>query len=148
MVTERATLGAGCFWHVQWTLDRTPGVVGTLAGYSGGSGKATYKNAEEKGFAEVVMVDFDPDKISYEKLLDVFWKEHNPTTRNRQGKDVGHRYRSVIFYHNPSQKKVAEKSRENYQKRLDEPIVTGIEPIKNFYPAEKEHQKYLEKHND
>lgn len=145
MANEQATLGAGCFWHVQWTFDHVIEVASTLAGYAGGKGKADYSNAEEAGFAEVVQINFDSRKISYEKILDIFWREHDPTLVDMQGADIGHRYRSVIFYHNNEQKKIAEKSKKDYQKKLGKPIVTEIKPLKNFWPAEEKHQKYLEK---
>jgi peptide-methionine (S)-S-oxide reductase len=143
--TEKATFAAGCFWHVQFTFDKIPGVVSTVVGYIGGTGNASYENAEEKGFAEAVQIKFNPKIISYKELLEYFWSEHDPTSLNHQGNDIGKRYRSAIFYHSKEQKQQAEKSKEKLQEKLKNKIVTEIVPAKEFYKAEEYHQKYLEK---
>lgn len=150
METQKATFGAGCFWGVEETFRRLPGVINTAAGYAGGSiDSPTYEDvcSDRTGHAEVVQVEFDPAKISYRDLLDVFWASHDPTTLNRQGPDVGTQYRSVIFYHSPSQKAEAEDARDKLAKtrRFRRPIVTQIEPAPKFFPAEEYHQRYLEK---
>jgi peptide-methionine (S)-S-oxide reductase len=147
---EKATFGAGCFWGVEVKFRQTPGVVDAAVGYAGGKTQnPSYEDVctDETGHAEVVEVTYDPAKVSYEQLLDVFWGSHNPTTLNRQGPDVGTQYRSVIFYHSPEQKAAAEASREKLQKsgRFQRPIVTQIEPAPKFYRAEEYHQRYLEK---
>jgi peptide-methionine (S)-S-oxide reductase len=150
MTTEKATFGAGCFWGVEETFRTLPGVKSTAAGYAGGTkDHPTYEDvcSDETGHAEVVEVEFDPEAIGYEKLLDVFWANHNPTTLNRQGPDVGTQYRSVIFYHSPEQKAQAEASKaalENSGKH-SRPVVTQIEPAPPFWRAEDYHQKYLQK---
>ena len=150
METEKATFGAGCFWGVEETLRKLTGVVDTAVGYAGGSKEnPTYEDVctDETGHAEVVQVEFDPAKISYRELLDVFWANHNPTTLNRQGPDVGTQYRSVIFYHSPEQKMAAEESKNALTKsgRFKREIVTQIEPAPKFFRAEEYHQRYLEK---
>jgi peptide-methionine (S)-S-oxide reductase len=147
---EKATFGAGCFWGVEETFRQVKGVVSTAVGYSGGAlADPTYEDVctDRTGHAEVVDVEFDPAQVSYEKLLDVFWDSHNPTTPNRQGPDVGTQYRSVIFYHTPQQKAVAEASKEERQRgdRYQRPIVTQIVPAAPFYRAEDYHQQYLAK---
>src|SRR5438067_4261327 len=144
METEKATFGAGCFWGVEETRRKLTGVVDTAVGYAGGSKEnPTYEDVctDETGHAEVVQVEFDPAKISYRQLLDVFWANHDPTTRNRQGPDVGKQYRSVIFYHSPEQKAEAEATKNALEKtgRFKRPIVTEIEPAGNFYRAEEYH---------
>ena len=149
-MTEKATFGAGCFWGVEATFCNVAGVTDAAVGYAGGSKEnPTYEDVctDETGHAEVVQVEFDPTRVSYEKLLDVFWANHNPTTLNRQGPDVGRQYRSVIFYHSPEQKKAAEESKAALEKsgRFRQPIVTQIEPAPKFYRAEEYHQRYLEK---
>lgn len=153
MVTKlriaRAMFGAGCFWGVEEAFRTLPGVISTTAGYSGGNVKnPTYEQvcSDETGHAEVVQIEFDEKIISYEKLLRIFWDNHNPTQLNRQGWDVGKQYRSVIFYLDEKQKLLAEKSKrelEKSQKWGDKKIVTSIEPVPPFYPAEEYHQKYL-----
>lgn len=148
--TQLATFGAGCFWGVEEAFRVLSGVVKTTAGYSGGKTKnPTYEDvcSDETGHAEVVQVEFDPKKISYEKLVEVFFENHNPTQVNRQGWDVGSQYRSVIFYHDEEQKKIAEKSKKELEasKKFSKPIATSIEPAKPFYAAEEYHQKYLMK---
>jgi peptide-methionine (S)-S-oxide reductase len=150
METEKATFGAGCFWGVEATFRSVPGVKEAIAGYAGGkTDKPTYEDvcSHTTGHAEVVEVEFDPGVVSYEQLLDVFWSNHNPTTLNRQGPDVGDQYRSVIFYHSPEQKAAAEASKSRLDKsgRFKSPIVTFIEPAPAFYRAEEYHQRYLEK---
>lgn len=145
---ETVTLGAGCFWCVEAIYQQLEGVESVASGYSGGAVEnPTYKDvcAGTTGHAEVCQVTFRPDVISFEQLLEVFWKTHDPTTLNRQGADVGTQYRSVIFYHNQKQKALA----EEYKKKLDEsgafssPIVTEITPYTNFYKAEDYHQNYF-----
>lgn len=144
---ELATFGAGCFWCVEVIFQNLEGVNRVVSGYAGGNVvNPTYKQVCEgnTGHAEVVQLHFDPGKISYESLLEVFWKTHDPTTLNRQGNDVGTQYRSVIFYHNKKQKELA----EYYLSKLDEsgafesPIVTQIEPFRTFYEAEEYHQNF------
>lgn len=150
MVTEKATFGAGCFWGVEATFRAVKGVTSALVGYAGGTTEnPTYEDvcSDETGHAEVVEVEFDPAQVSYRELLNVFWTNHDPTTPNRQGPDVGSQYRSVIFYHSPEQKAEAEASKAEMEKsgRFRRPIVTLIEPAPRFYPAEDYHQRYLEK---
>jgi len=147
---ETATFGAGCFWHIQETFDNIPGVTETIVGFSGGDAqKPSYELVcgGGTGHAEVTQITFDPEKVSYEELLDVFWKNHDPTTLNQQGPDVGEQYRSAIFYHSPKQKELAEKSKTilDASGKLSDRIVTEIVPAKEFYPAEDYHQKYFEK---
>ena len=147
----KATFGAGCFWHVEDLLSKTKGVKSTKVGYTGGQlPNPTYEEVctDRTGHAEAVEVEYDPEQISYQELLDVFWNNHNPTTLNRQGTDVGIQYRSAIFYHNDEQKETAEKSKENLEKsgRFDNPVVTEIVPAPTFYKAEEYHQKYFQKH--
>ncbi len=145
---EQATFGAGCFWGVELIFRQTPGVIDTAVGYSGGITKnPTYPEVCSKrtGHAEVVNITFDPAVIEYTQLLDIFWGNHNPTTLNRQGPDVGPQYRSVIFYHSDGQKADAEKSMLRRQTQLANPIVTEIVPACTFYRAEEYHQQYLEK---
>jgi len=148
---EKATFGAGCFWGVEETFRRIKGVTSTTVGYAGGTlSNPTYEDVctDRTGHAEVVQVDFDPAQVSYDELLKVFWDNHNPTTLNRQGPDVGTQYRSVIFYHTPAQKAAALASKERLQQsgRYQRPVVTEITPATEFYPAEEYHQRYLEKH--
>ena len=150
MTTEKATFGAGCFWGVESTFRSIQGVTDAAVGYAGGTTEnPTYEDVctDETGHAEVVRVEFDPSVVSYEKLLDVFWASHNPTTLNRQGPDAGTQYRSVIFYHSPEQRAAAEASKVALEKsgRFRSPIVTQIEPAPKFYRAEEYHQRYLEK---
>jgi peptide methionine sulfoxide reductase msrA/msrB len=148
--TEFASFAAGCFWHVQEVFDKTKGVISTTVGYQGGKvKKPSYELvcSGDTGHAETVLVEYDPTKITYEKLLDVFWNLHDPTTPNRQGPDIGEQYRSVIFYHNDAQKAEALASKEKLEKsrKYRAPIVTQILPAPEFYKAEEYHQKYLEK---
>ncbi|MGI6456314.1 MAG: peptide-methionine (S)-S-oxide reductase MsrA [bacterium] len=147
---EKATFGAGCFWGVESAFRKLEGVKATTVGYSGGSMKnPTYEDVctDRTGHAEVVQVEYDPAEIRYEDLLNVFWNCHDPTQLNRQGPDIGRRYRSVIFYHTPEQELAAHTSRERLEKsgRYSQPIVTAIEPVQEFYRAEEYHQQYHEK---
>ncbi len=142
---EQATLGAGCFWCVEAVFQRIDGVKSVEPGYAGGTKEnPTYQEvcAGNTGHAEVAQITFDPSKVSYEKILEVFWHAHDPTTMNRQGADVGTQYRSVIFYHNDAQKVAAEKSKKAAQQEFDSPIVTEIQPLKKFYVAEDYHHNY------
>ena len=145
---EKAAFAAGCFWHVEEEFQKIKGVINTTVGYSGGTMKnPTYKAVctDTTGHAESIQIEFDPKKVSYEKLLDIFWKIHDPTQLNRQGPDIGTQYRSAIFYYKEKQKKAAIASKEKMQKKLKKPIVTEIIPVKEFYKAEEYHQKYFEK---
>ncbi len=147
---EIATFGAGCFWGVEAAFRRTPGVVDTAVGYSGGHlDKPTYKDVctDETGHAEVVLVSFDPEKLSFSQLLDVFWKIHDPTQLNRQGPDFGKQYRTAIFFHSPEQEEIARKSKQALEasEKFNRPIATEISPAKHFWRAEEYHQRYLEK---
>jgi peptide-methionine (S)-S-oxide reductase len=147
---EQATFGAGCFWGVEESFRQLPGVAETEVGYLGGrTNNPSYKDVctDETGHAEVVQVTYDPAKISYEQLLDVFWSAHDPTTLNRQGPDVGTQYRSAIFFHSPEQERVARASKEKAQAscKFRRPVVTEITPASTFYRAEEYHQKYLAK---
>ncbi|MCF8331764.1 MAG: peptide-methionine (S)-S-oxide reductase MsrA [Bacteroidales bacterium] len=146
---EKATFGAGCFWCVEAVFERVKGVNQVESGYSGGEIKDPTYNQVASGqtkYTEAVQLTFDPGVISYEDLLEIFWKTHDPTQLNRQGADVGPQYRSVIFYHNQKQKELA----EQYKQKLndagiwDKPIVTAIEAYKNFFVAEDYHQNYYE----
>lgn len=147
---ETATFGAGCFWGVEETFRQIPGVVDTAVGYLGGHMKnPTYQDVctDETGHAEVVQVTYDPAKVSYDQLLNVFWESHDPTTLNRQGPDIGKQYRSAIFFHSPEQERIARASKEQMQAsgKFRRPIVTEITPASAFYRAEDYHQKYLAK---
>ncbi len=142
---EKATLGGGCFWCIEAVFERLDGVQSVVAGYAGGSKlNPTYKEvcAGTTGHAEVAQITYDPSKISYKQLLDVFWEAHDPTTLNRQGADVGTQYRSVIFYQNEQQKQIAEKSKAEAQKDFKSAMVTEIKPLSIFYEAENYHQDY------
>ncbi len=148
MSYEKATFGAGCFWGVEAAFREIPGVVDAAVGYEGGTlENPTYHDVctDRTGHAEVVEVTFDPAKVSYRTLVDHFWKLHNPTTRNRQGPDVGTQYRSAIFFHSPEQEAEAQASKEAAQPNFKSPIVTEIEPAQTFYRAEDYHQQYLAK---
>src|SRR3989454_11011990 len=150
MQTEKATFGAGCFWGVEESFRNLKGVLSTAVGYAGGTKEnPTYEDVctDKTGHAEAVEVEFDPSQITYDELLDVFWANHDPTTLNRQGPDVGTQYRSVIFYHTPEQQAAALASKEKLEKsgRYRRPIVTEIVPATSFYRAEDYHQQYLEK---
>lgn len=142
---EKATFGAGCFWCVEAVFQRLKGVKSVVPGYTGGTKpNPTYEEVcdGKTGHAEAAQITFDPKQTSYEKLLDVFWKAHDPTTLNRQGSDIGEQYRSVIFYHDEKQKKAAERFKAMIQKNFSKPIVTEIKPLTNFYKAENYHQNY------
>lgn len=146
----KATFGAGCFWGVEELFRNTPGVKETAVGYMGGTTKnATYHDvcSGGTGHAEVVNLEFDPAVISYEQLLDLFWENHNPTTLNRQGPDVGSQYRSVVFYYSEEQKAAAEKKKAELDaaKKFPRPIVTQIVPASDFWRGEEYHQQYLKK---
>lgn len=145
---EKATFAAGCFWHVEEAFRIVPGVLSTAAGYMGGSLKnPSYKDvcSDETGHAEVVQVEFNPVAITYEKLLEIFWKIHDPTQKNRQGPDVGTQYRSAIFYHTEKQQETALQSKEKEQKKHTQKIMTEIVKASSFYRAEEYHQQYLKK---
>jgi peptide-methionine (S)-S-oxide reductase len=147
---EIATFGAGCFWGVEAAFRRVPGVLDAVSGYSGGhTENPSYKDVctDRTGHAEVVQVTFDPSKVSYEQLLDVFWKIHNPTQVNRQGPDFGTQYRTAIFYHSPEQEAAARKSKQALEAsaRFRQPVATEITPAGPFWRAEEYHQRYLEK---
>jgi peptide-methionine (S)-S-oxide reductase len=146
----KAIFAAGCFWGVEATFRQVPGVISTRVGYSGGDlANPTYKDVctDRTGHAEAVEVEYDPAKVSYEKLLDVFWENHDPTQLNRQGPDWGTQYRSAIFYTSPEQQGAAQASKQQLEKshRYSKPIVTQIVPATTFYEAEEYHQQYLEK---
>lgn len=146
---EEATFGAGCFWCVEAIFEEVKGVKSVVAGYAGGKVKdPTYREVSSgtTGHAEVTRIVFDPSVVSYDELLTVLWHTHNPTTKNRQGADVGPQYRSVIFYHNEEQKKIAEQSLEktDASELWEDPIVTEIEPLSNYSKAENYHQNYYE----
>jgi peptide-methionine (S)-S-oxide reductase len=150
MKTEKAMFGAGCFWGVEANFRNIKGVTDVAVGYAGGSTEnPTYEDVctDQTGHAEVVEVEFDPAVVSYRQLLDVFWSNHDPTTLNRQGPDVGAQYRSAIFYYTPEQKAEAEESKAELEKsgRFRRPIVTQIEAAPKFYRGEEYHQRYLEK---
>lgn len=150
MINEKATFAAGCFWGVEEAFRQPPGVLVTRAGYTGGTAeRPTYEQVctGTTGHAEAVEVEYDPAAISYEKLLEMFWSNHNPTTYHRQGPDVGSQYRSAIFYHTEEQKALAEKSKEDLAAsgKWKDPIVTEILPAGPFYEAEEYHQQYLAK---
>jgi peptide-methionine (S)-S-oxide reductase len=145
---ETATFGAGCFWCVEAVFQELEGVEKVVSGYAGGSAEnPTYQQvcSGTTGHAEVAQITYDPEVISYQELLDVFWRTHDPTTLNRQGADVGPQYRSVIFYHNEEQKTLAEKSKQETDASdlWPNPIVTEIQPLPKFYPAEDYHQNYF-----
>jgi peptide-methionine (S)-S-oxide reductase len=149
---QKATFAAGCFWGVEAAFRKTPGVVSTVVGYTGGHKEnPTYQQvcSGRTGHAEAVRVRYDPTKVSYEQLLDVFWGIHDPTTLNRQGPDVGSQYRSAIFYHNESQHIAAEASKKRLEQsgKFNKLIVTEIVPAPKFYRAEEYHQQYFEKHD-
>ncbi len=144
---EKANFAAGCFWHVEEAFKDVPGVHGTAVGYQGGTRpEPSYENvcSGATGHAETLEVDFDPEEISYEQLLDRFWDIHDPTTRDRQGPDVGTQYRSAIFVRGPEQEREAQASLRRAQERLKRPIVTEIVPATDFWRAEDYHQRYLE----
>lgn len=146
--TALATFGAGCFWCVEAVFQDLKGVSSVVSGYTGGHVEnPSYKQvcSGSTGHAEVAQITYDPDVISFEELLEVFWKTHDPTTLNRQGADVGSQYRSAVFYHNEEQRQLAEeyKQKLNASGAFNDPIVTEIVPIQKFYPAEDYHQNYF-----
>jgi peptide-methionine (S)-S-oxide reductase len=147
-VEKKATFGAGCFWGVEAAFRQIQGVIATRVGYSGGGlDHPTYEDvcSHTTGHAEVVEVTYDPDQVSYDELLQVFWRKHDPTQLNRQGWDIGDNYRSVIFFHDEEQHAAAVRSKEAEQANWRKPIVTQIEPAPTFWEAEDYHQQYLEK---
>jgi peptide-methionine (S)-S-oxide reductase len=146
-VREKATFGGGCFWCVEAVFEHLEGVHSVVSGYAGGSNQnPTYEEvcSGTTGHAEVVQITYDPGTVSYEELLDTFWQAHDPTTPNRQGADIGTQYRSVVFTHSESQQEAAEKSRDELAKRFEEPVVTEIVPLKQFFKAEEYHQDYFQ----
>lgn len=147
--TETAVFAAGCFWGVEAAFRQVPGVIDAVSGYTGGSAAApSYREvcSDTTGHAEAVQVTFDPQAVTYEKLLEIFWKLHDPTTLNRQGPDVGSQYRSAIFVQNQEQRRLAKLSRDREQQNYTKPIVTEIADAAPFYRAEDYHQRYFEKH--
>ncbi|QSX28473.1 peptide-methionine (S)-S-oxide reductase MsrA [Shewanella cyperi] len=151
--TSLATFGAGCFWGVEYFFRQVPGVLNATCGYMGGNNQATTYEEVKKGktgHAEVVQVEFDPTRVSYEELLQVFWKNHNPTSLNQQGGDIGTQYRSTIFFHDKQQKAEAEESKlalARSGKWGIRHIVTEIVPLQQFHRAEEYHQDYIQKNN-
>jgi peptide-methionine (S)-S-oxide reductase len=146
--TAKATFAGGCFWCMEPPFDKLDGVISTISGYAGGKKKnPTYEevSAGNTGHAEVVQITYDPKKITYEKLLEVFWRNVDPLTPNRQFCDIGSQYRTAIFYHDETQKRLAEESKKALSKRFKEPIVTEIVAASEFYPAEDYHQDYYTK---
>ena len=142
---EIATLGGGCFWCIEAVYTRIDGISAVVSGYAGGHKEnPTYEEvcSGNTGHAEVVQIQFDPKVISYEQVLDLFWKAHDPTTLNRQGADVGSQYRSIILFNSETQAEAAERSRANAADNFSDPIVTEIVPLTDFYPAENYHQDY------
>lgn len=146
---QLATFAAGCFWSVELVYQRQPGVIQTQVGYAGGNDtkSTTYQEvcSGSTGHAEAVRLEYDPQVITYQQLLETFWNKHDPTQGNRQGNDVGSQYRSAIFYHSEQQKELAELSRDEKQKTKENKITTEIVPAGQFYAAEVYHQGYLEK---
>ncbi|MFW5883390.1 MAG: peptide-methionine (S)-S-oxide reductase MsrA [Verrucomicrobiota bacterium] len=144
----KMTVGSGCFWCTEAVFETLPAVKEAVSGYAAGHVEnPTYRQVTsgDTGHAEVVQITYDPAQISYEELLDLYWRSHDPTTLNRQGADVGTQYRSIILTHNEEQQKLAEASKEKAQAWFDDPIVTEIEPLDTFYPAEDYHQDYFAK---
>ena len=145
MKTETAILGGGCFWCVEAVYERLPGVLSVTSGYAGGhTENPTYEQigTGKTGHAEVVQIEYDPEKISYDKIIDLFWDAHDPTTLNRQGADVGPQYRSIILTQNDDETRIAKESKERAQAKFKSPIVTEIVPLEKFYPAEDYHQDF------
>ncbi|HYC70784.1 MAG TPA: peptide-methionine (S)-S-oxide reductase MsrA [Opitutaceae bacterium] len=146
--TELATFGGGCFWCTEAVYERVPGVKRVVSGYAGGkTDRPTYKQIclGDTGHAEVIQIEFDPGRVTYEQLLEIFFEAHDPTTLNRQGADEGTQYRSVIFYHSDAQKRAAAAAKVAAAKIWDDPIVTEISPAPKFWPAEDYHQNYFAK---
>lgn len=145
MASETATFGAGCFWGVEWVFMQVPGVIQAVSGYAGGhTVDPTYQQvcSHTTGHAEVVQVTYDPDRVSYEQLLEVFWAMHDPTQVDRQGPDVGDQYRSIVLTQSDDQRRAAEASKAAAQQRFSRPIATQVEDLEVFYPAEGYHQQY------
>ena len=145
---QLATFGGGCFWCLEAVFEQVDGVLTVTSGYAGGhAARPTYKEvcSGATGHAEVVQIAFDPTRVRFEQLLDLFWKAHDPTTRNRQGQDVGTQYRSIILTHTDEQRQLAEKSREEVARQFRNPVVTEIVPFQSFHPAEEYHQDYFRK---
>jgi peptide-methionine (S)-S-oxide reductase len=145
MKTEKATLGGGCFWCVEAVYERLPGILSVVSGYAGGETEnPTYEDicTGKTGHAEVVQIEYDPAKISYEKIIDLFWDAHDPTTLNRQGNDVGTQYRSIILTASEDEARVARESKDRAQPKFNSPIATEIVPLEKFYPAEDYHQDF------
>lgn len=148
MTTETATLAGGCFWGVEELFRKLPGVIDTTVGYTGGAGANPHYDEVKKGrtgHAESVEIVFDPSKISYDDILDFFFRLHDPTTRNQQGNDVGSQYRSAIFVHDEKQREAAQRAIERAQPKWPRPIVTEIVPASQFWKAEDFHQDYLQR---
>jgi methionine-S-sulfoxide reductase len=148
-MTETATLAGGCFWGVEELVRKLPGVIGTTVGYTGGTlDKPRYEDVKtgRTGHAESIEIEFDPEKISYDDILDFFFRLHDPTTKNRQGNDVGTQYRSAIFVHDEKQREAAKKAIERAQEKWPRPITTEIVDYTTFWPAEGYHQDYLQRH--
>lgn len=145
MKTETAILGGGCFWCVEAVYERLPGVLSVTSGYAGGhTENPTYEQigTGKTGHAEVVQIEYDPSKVSFEKIVDLFWEAHDPTTLDRQGADVGPQYRSIILTQNDEETRIAKESKERAQAKFKSPIVTEIVPLTKFYPAEDYHQDF------
>ena len=149
MIPMKATFAAGCFWHVEDLFRKVKGVSSVTSGYTGGTMPSpSYQDVctDRTGHAEAVQVEYDPEQVSYDELLKVFWENHNPTTLNRQGPDIGTQYRSAVFYHDAEQEKTAKESMKNLQESMPEnKVVTEITPAKEFFKAEEYHQRYFEK---
>lgn len=147
-MTETATLAGGCFWGVEDLVRKLPGVTGTTVGYAGGTlDKPGYEDVKtgRTGHAESLQIVFDPTKITFDEILDFFFRLHDPTTTNRQGNDIGTQYRSAIFYHDDAQRDAAERAIQRAQPKWPRPIVTEVVPFTNFYEAEDYHQDYLQR---
>jgi peptide-methionine (S)-S-oxide reductase len=147
---QTATFGGGCFWCAEAVFQRIPGVKSVVSGFAGGTtANPTYHQVcgGDTGHAEVIQITFDPTILSYDKLLEIFWEAHDPTTLNRQGHDTGTQYRSIILYSDEAQKAAAEKSKAEAARNFSSPIVTEIVPLTKFYPAEKYHQNYYNLHS-
>ena len=148
-MTETATLAGGCFWGVEELVRKLPGVVDTTVGYAGGTlDKPRYEDVKtgRTGHAESLQIVFDPSKITFDEILDFFFRLHDPTTANRQGNDIGTQYRSAIFYRDDAQRDAAERAKQRAQPKWPRPIVTEVVPFTNFYPAEDYHQDYLQRY--
>lgn len=145
MKTKTATLGGGCFWCVEAVYERLPGIISVTSGYAGGQTEnPTYDDicTGKTGHAEVVQIEYDPEKIGYEKIIDLFWEAHDPTTLNRQGADVGTQYRSIILTADDEEARLAGESKDRAQAKFKSPIVTEIVPLEKFHPAEDHHQDF------